>query len=233
MKSKLFIPKPQLVDRNQFILDCAKDKTVLHIGMGGHLDDSGVVDDYLKLDLTETIHGKMSRVARRLDGIDINIRPLEAMKKAVPGFYAFCNVCSSDFASILGDRRYDLIVFGDTIEHLDDCRSALRNLRSVLADDGILLISTANAYSFESIVKLLFRYESVHDEHTAYYSYSTLRRLLAMNGLQMVDFKFYTHLHLKKVDSLAHRISYFASNWVVRLLPQYSLGVVALAKPSS
>jgi 2-polyprenyl-3-methyl-5-hydroxy-6-metoxy-1,4-benzoquinol methylase len=219
------------VDREKFILDCARGKTVLDIGMGGHLDDSAVIEHYLTLDLTQTIHGKLSKVAGRLDGIDINVKPLEAMRKAVPGFYAFCDVCSSDFASVLGDRRYDLIVFGDTIEHLDDFRSALRNLRSVLRKDGILLISTVNAYSFESIIKLLFRYESVHDEHTAYFSYSTLRRLLAMNQLEIVDFQYCMPLHLKRLDSFAHRISYHVSRLFVRVFPQYSLGVVALTKP--
>jgi len=232
MNSKQFIPRAPLVDRDSFILECAQGKTVLHIGMGGHLDDPGMVDTYLKLDLaTQTIHGKLSKVAARLDGIDINERPLAAMSKAVPGFYAFCDVCSPDFGSILGDRRYDLIVFGDTIEHLDDPKSALRNLRSVLTNDGILLVTTVNAYSFESVIKLLFRYESVHDEHTAYYSYSTLRRLLAMNRLELVDFRFCTHMHLKKLDSFAHRVSYYTSQLIVRALPQYSLGVLALARP--
>jgi 2-polyprenyl-3-methyl-5-hydroxy-6-metoxy-1,4-benzoquinol methylase len=233
VKSSRFIPKPKLVDKNAFVLDCAKGKYVLHIGMGGHLEDSSVVDAYLKTDLTQSLQGQLARVASRVDGIDINVRPLEAMKKAVPGFYAFCDVCSPDFGSILGDRRYQLIVFGDTVEHLDDCRSALRNLRSVLADDGVLLVSTVNAYSFDAMVKLLFGYESVHEEHTAYYSYSTLHRLFAMNGLEMGDFKYYTHMRLKKFDSLTHRITYHLSSLIVRLLPQYAMGVLALARPAA
>lgn len=42
------------------------------------------------------------------------------------------------------DGSFDLVVCFETIEHLDDDKGAVRELRRVLADDGLLLISTPN-----------------------------------------------------------------------------------------
>jgi 2-polyprenyl-3-methyl-5-hydroxy-6-metoxy-1,4-benzoquinol methylase len=42
------------------------------------------------------------------------------------------------------DEPFDVIVSFETIEHVDDYRSALRNLRRLLAPGGVLILSTPN-----------------------------------------------------------------------------------------
>lgn len=42
------------------------------------------------------------------------------------------------------EHTYDVIVSFETIEHVDDYQRALDNLSSLLADDGLLIISTPN-----------------------------------------------------------------------------------------
>jgi SAM-dependent methyltransferase len=235
MRSTRFIPKAQLVDRASFIVNCARGKTALHIGMGGFLDDAEMAEAYRGIDLTKSLHARLAAVASRVDGIDINVKSMEAMSKAVPGNYAYCDVCSADFASVMGGRKYQVIVFGDTIEHLDNCHSALQNLRGALADDGVLLVSTVNAYSIDSIAKMLFRYESVHEEHTAYYSYLTLRRIFAMNQLAIASFVYYTH---RKFPGRFMRhplfwLSFHCSAVFVRIFPQFAMGVMAIVRPAA
>ena len=52
---------------------------------------------------------------------------------------------AADIASLPFDNAsFDLVVCFETIEHLDDDVGALRELRRVLADDGLLIISTPN-----------------------------------------------------------------------------------------
>jgi 2-polyprenyl-3-methyl-5-hydroxy-6-metoxy-1,4-benzoquinol methylase len=228
----MFIPKPKLVDRATAILDYAQGRRVLHVGMGGLVDDPEVTRAFIEKGLVDSLHARLAKCAAALTGIDVNQNVLDAMAREVPGEYYRCDVSSNrDVREILGGRQYELILFADVIEHLDDFRTALANLKMLLTSDGILLISTVNAYCFEAIVKLLFRHESVNPEHTCYFSYGTLSRLLAMNGLEIHEFMFYTIADLRWFGSWAHRVSYYVSKTVVRLFPQYALGVIAVARP--
>jgi 2-polyprenyl-3-methyl-5-hydroxy-6-metoxy-1,4-benzoquinol methylase len=233
LESTKFIPKAKLVDRDLFLLDFARGKSVLHIGMGGCIDDDEATGDFLAGDLVKSFHGKLSAVAGNVYGIDINPKTIEAMRQAVPGNYAVCDVTSTEFASDFGNQKFQVVMFGDVIEHLDNFKTALQNLRSVMTEDGILIISTVNAYSFDAILKMMVHYESVHPEHTAYFSYSTLRRLLRMNQLEIVDFKYYTHKRIEKFGRLTFWLSYRFSSLLVSMFPQYAMGVVAIAKPAA
>ncbi len=233
MEKTKFIPKAKLVDRDLFLLDYARGKTVLHIGMGGCIDDDDATGEFLEGDLAKSFHGKLSAVAGSLDGIDINPMTIEAMRRAVPGNYAVCDVTSADFAASFGDRKFQVVMFGDVIEHLDDVRTALKNLTGVLTEDGVLIVSTVNAYSFDAVLKMMVHYESVHPEHTAYFSYSTLRRLFQMNRLEIVDFKYYTHKRIERFGSLTFWLSYRLSSLLVSILPQYAMGVIAVARPAA
>lgn len=233
MESTKFIPKAKLVDRDRFLLDYARGKSVLHIGMGGCVDDDDATGEFLAGDLGKSFHGKLCAVARIVDGIDINPKTIEAMRQAVPGNYAVCDVTSPDFSSDFGNRKFQVVMFGDVIEHLDNFKTALQNLRSVLTEDGILIVSTVNAYSFDAILKMMVHYESVHPEHTAYFSYSTLRRLFQMNQLEIVDFRYYTHKRIEKFGRLTFWLSYRLSSLFVSIFPQYAMGLVAIAKPAA
>jgi 2-polyprenyl-3-methyl-5-hydroxy-6-metoxy-1,4-benzoquinol methylase len=231
LETTKFIPKARLVDRDRFLLDYARGKSVLHIGMGGCVDDDAATGEFIAGDLAKSFHGRLSSVARSIIGIDINPKTIEAMRQAVPGNYAVCDVTSSNFVSEFGDRKFQVVVFGDVIEHLDNCKTALQNLRSVMTEDGILMVSTVNAYSFDAVLKMMVHYESVHPEHTAYFSYSTLRRLFEMNSLEIIDFKYYTHKRIEKFGSLTFWLSYRFSSLFVSVFPQYAMGVVAIARP--
>jgi 2-polyprenyl-3-methyl-5-hydroxy-6-metoxy-1,4-benzoquinol methylase len=233
MREMRHIPNPKLVDKETEILSRVAGRSVLHVGLGGFVDDDAVSSAYVSSDLTRSFHGRLANVAAELVGIDINPLVLEAMKAALPGEYALCDVTNRGGLPALRGRQFDAIVFGDVLEHVDDFKTALANLTGVLRPDGALIISTVNAYSIDAIVKLLFRYESVHEEHTAYFSFSTLRRLLQMNGIEIIDFMYYTINDVERFDSWPHRIGFRMSSLFVRAFPQYAMGVMAITRPAS
>ena len=117
------------------------------------------------------------------------------------------------------------MVLSDVIEHLDSVRPALQNVARLLTSDGAAVVTTVNAYGFERIIKMLARYESVHPEHTAYFSYWTMHRLLAMNGLRIASFKYYSVARARPVG-WPSRIAFVAARLVSRILPQFSEGLV-------
>jgi SAM-dependent methyltransferase len=228
MKSHRFIPKAQVVDRVEKILDLACDKNVLHIGMGGFVDDREVTARYISTDLTVSVHGRLAGVASSLTGLDINREMIESMQKTVPGDYVVADITESGLPEKL-KRKFEVVLFPEVIEHLDCYRAALRNIRGLLTADGTLVITTVNAYCLESIIKMLFRYESVHEEHTSYFSYRTMKRLLAMNGFMIKQFSF-TIERRTSFSSIFERVGYYTMLAATAVLPQYAEGLLFVAR---
>lgn len=57
----------------------------------------------------------------------------------------------------LPDRRFDLVMLTDVLEHLYDPGDVLRQLRAKIAPDGKLLVTVPNARHFRLIVALLMK----------------------------------------------------------------------------
>lgn len=226
-----FIPKSRVEERTETAIKVARGKDVLHIGMGGRVDDAVATDDYIQMDLTQTTHGRLARVAQSLTGVDINPTVIDAMRKTIPGDYILADIGDPKFPD-MPNKKFDVVLFLEVIEHLDSFHSALDNIRKVLKPDGVLVISTVNAFCIERFVKLLFRYESVHEEHTAYFSYLTLSRLLDMNGFpDTVDFAF-TFQQRDSFASIFDRAGYYTLRATATLFPQYAEGIVYVARPN-
>ena len=73
-------------------------------------------------------------------GVDVDEEPIAHARERYGQMFERADIASLPF----DDESFDLIVCFETIEHLDDDVSALRELRRVLADDGLLIISTPN-----------------------------------------------------------------------------------------
>lgn len=232
MKSSQFIPKPRLVHRPDPWIGYASGRKTLHIGMGGYIDDREETQKELAV-LTRSLHYELNKVAASLTGVDINSDAIEIMRREVPGHYVVGDIMDVSLLGRFKDDPFEVIIFGDVIEHLDNFGIALRNLTAMLAPGGIIIISTANAVTFSGFAKMLFRYESTHAEHTCFFSYLTLKRTLEMNELRIIDFMFYTHKRLDQFESWMHRVDHYASNAVVAMLPQFAQGIIAVAQPIS
>jgi hypothetical protein len=83
------------------------------------------------------------------------------------------------------------VIAGDTLEHVMNAGDFLASLKSVCSPEARIIITTRNHASIKLNLRLLKRIENVHPEHVAYYSYSTLSRLLSMSGLEPTDWSVY------------------------------------------
>ena len=78
-------------------------------------------------------------------GVDIDAPTVAHAAERYPGGnFSVADVTSLPFE----DRRFDLVVSFETIEHVSKPERALDELRRVLADDGLLLISTPNKHRY-------------------------------------------------------------------------------------
>ena len=129
-----------------------------------------------------------------VDGIEINP---EAAALARPHYRDVweLDVEDTQVLSRLGDRRYDIVVCADILEHLRDPTDFLRGIKPLLTDHGRLLVSVPNIAHGGVIRELLsgdFRYrdEGLLDRtHLRFFTRQSFLRTLAEAGWrgQVVD----------------------------------------------
>jgi 2-polyprenyl-3-methyl-5-hydroxy-6-metoxy-1,4-benzoquinol methylase len=89
---------------------------------------------------------------------------------------------------VLPGRKFDLVLAADVMEHLNNPGLMLASARNVLAENGELVITVPNAFSFKKFVGVLaLRQERNHPDHVCYYSLMNLHELLRRFGFEIVE----------------------------------------------
>lgn len=91
-------------------------------------------------------------------------------------------------------ERFDLVTYGDVLEHLLEPQAVLRETKNVLAPGGRILISLPNIAYWTMRAKLLmgrFEYESVgllDYTHLRFFTVHTARKMIDQAGYRIVHF---------------------------------------------
>ncbi|HXT09034.1 MAG TPA: class I SAM-dependent methyltransferase [Roseiarcus sp.] len=84
--------------------------------------------------------------------------------------------------------NYDVIFAGELIEHLSNPGAFLRCAYQNLRDDGVLVLSTPNTFSFSRLLRCLARGTNeppLNEEHTCYFTPRTLEQLVTRWGFRV------------------------------------------------
>src|SRR5207248_5301240 len=82
-------------------------------------------------------------------------------------------------------RIFQVIIFGDLIEHLSCPGLALDGIRRFMSSASELIISTPNAFSLPANIRFSLGRHREGAEHVAAYSKFTLSTVLARHGLEL------------------------------------------------
>lgn len=165
-----------VVDRISYLSDLARGRDVL---------DVGVVEHYIGAkDSPEWLHQHIAKAAASCLGVDL-LEP-EIAKLAEAGF----NVRVADLTKDPLSRRFDLIVAGEVLEHVDAPGKFMTNCATMLRPGGRLVISVPNPWYFNAVLKSVSRRQTFVDsaDHVGWYDASTLLELGQRSGLQLLKF---------------------------------------------
>lgn len=158
------VPAADVVDRVDFILRKCRDRVVLHCGCVG----SGSPVD---------LHALVKGVAKQARGIDI----LPSDDPLV------CGMDLDDAPDQMPGQSWgiELVLAPEILEHLTNPGRFLRSLKVYRCP---VLITVPNAHSLVGLAHIKTGRENVNEDHVAYYSYCTLRRLIEKCGFNVTEF---------------------------------------------
>jgi len=159
-----------------------REKEILNLVRGKHILDIGSVGQTESYNLWELYK---SVEFKSLTGID-----LPGVKTTTEEVFSR-KVDDSDSRIIFGDmetyefnRKFDIAVAGDVIEHVNNQGLFLQNIHRHLEDNGKFVFTTPNA-------KWPTVFLRPNPTHTVWHDRHTLKRILSMNGFKISKFDFY------------------------------------------
>jgi SAM-dependent methyltransferase len=217
------LPRAAPVDRLDALVDAARGRRVVHVGF---------VDELLERKRAEGVwlHERLAGVAAALVGLDSSEEGVARARELGHEAYAV-DAQSADAIRALGLEPAEVVIAGEIVEHLDAPGPFLRALRELVGPDGLLVLTTPNAYRLLNVLAPLTGSELVHPDHTAWHSPRTLRTLLERSGWRVERLGYYRTPRRRRagIGNLLRGAAATAS----RVRPSWSDGLIAWARPAS
>lgn len=173
-------------DYKDYLIKEISDKRVLDIGVAEH--------DLTHINAEGWKHEYISKNSSYCLGVDI-IEPLVNLLKD-KGYNIICLDATSDTDL---KEKFDVVVIGDVIEHVENPVALLRFAKRHLADGGKIIVSTPNPFSYHfQWVILKEKTAVVNFEHTLWVSPSISVELAYRSGLELDSY----HLLMKGTNFL-------------------------------
>ena len=154
------MPYKNIEVRLDFFISECKNKDVLHFGC----------TDWPVFNSNNNLHIQLSEHTKSIDGFDIDEEGIENLRKFVNQDYF------SKYNDI-PDKKYDVCLVPETIEHVDNVEIFLKNVSRVNASK--FFITGPNCFSKERLNNFIIEkdhfIEIVHPDHNCWYSPYTLK----------------------------------------------------------
>lgn len=175
----------ELIKKNPWIAGRVAGREVLHVGC----TDWPLTAD--RIGSGELLHSLLCDRATRCVGVDLDAEGIAKLRELMPGReFHVLNAEQLDGEPSLAASRWDFIVAGDVVEHMNNPGLFFEAATRLLKDDGTLIVTVPAAFSVKRFFWILFTgIEQVHPDHTAYFSESTLARIGARHGLKMTGIR--------------------------------------------
>ena len=220
------LPRRGPFDREQMLVEFSRGRRVVHVGF---VDEKRMND---KLERGRWLHEQLGEAATSIVGLDVSEEGVKWAREH--GFDAHVvDAQSANAVAELGLEPAEVVIAGEVIEHLDAPGPFLRAMPTLLAPEGLLVITTPNAYRLLNFLAPVSGRELIHPDHTAWHSPHTLRNLLERNGWNVEGAAYYRNpagsadgwrgSFLNSVRSVLARAG--------RLAPYWSDGLVVWASP--
>jgi 2-polyprenyl-3-methyl-5-hydroxy-6-metoxy-1,4-benzoquinol methylase len=163
-------------DRVAYLCNLVERRHVLDVGVVEHTGEAKQSPQWL--------HGHLTRCAASCVGVDVIEQEVRDLNKQ--GY----DVVFADITRAPLDQKFEVIVAGEVLEHLDAPGMFMEHCAAMLDTGGRLVITVPNPWYVNAIVKsCLKRYTFVDSaDHVAWYDAATLFELAQRHGFELERF---------------------------------------------
>ena len=170
-------------------------------------------------------HALLQKQAREVHGVD-----LEIQRDNFPDIthYQEASAETFSFPGIL----FDKIFAGDLIEHLSNPGAFLLQCRRHLRPEGELILTTPNCFNLFNLTEKLTKNEpTVNSDHTFYFNWKVLKKLLEKNGFELTKISYVYSLEYSHQESLKKKVLNVVYYLLSLVTSKYIETLVIVARP--
>lgn len=158
------------------------------------------------------VHKALKKIASELIGLDLYADGIAYLQQR--GFNViFGNATAFDLG-----QKFDVIVAGDLMEHLDDFAGFLGSCKKHMHARSHLLISSPNPWFWKNIVKAILYTEVPNNpEHTCWLCPRTVRQTVRRFGMDVADITFGSRSLSERLMPLPRGVKHTTFHLAVRL----------------
>lgn len=199
--------KYELKKRIDKLTEIVQGKKIVHFGCADHL---GLIENKMKSG--KWLHGILIQNTNKCIGIDINCEAISYLKEKhqIPNLYCINIETEENTDVIFGDEKWDYLLLGELIEHMNNPVAFLKNLHDKFNDRTDRIIITApNVYNIVNAKRIRKNLEVINTDHRYWFSPYTLTKVIMESGFSDCELSFVEHVKLPfftEVRKHIHRI---------------------------
>jgi 2-polyprenyl-3-methyl-5-hydroxy-6-metoxy-1,4-benzoquinol methylase len=215
-----------IIGRIELLEKLVSGKDIIHLGCADHL---AVIK--AKIANNSWLHERLCRKARSCVGVDIDSAGVDYMKTELGYENVFCADLLKDDVSWIRERKWDYIVLGDILEHLDDPQIFLRTLKQKLSGNtGGMIITVPNAFALSNFCNILKRSECINTDHRYWFTPYTVAKVLTSAGYTVKSFSFCQYYDFPNASLKDKAKNFlFLDRFLLRMFPAFQNVLVMTA----
>ena len=170
--------------RLEALVSLVKGKSVLHVGCCDHVE---IIDEKRRNGLW--LHDLLRAASSFCAGVDINAEGVDYVRKlGIPDVY--CADIVQGLPVQLDKKRFDVVVVGEVVEHVDAPVKFLQGIRKAVVGPHEVAVSVPNAFFLENLENAICGVERINTDHRFWFTPYTISKVLSQAGYGVKDIRF-------------------------------------------
>lgn len=178
LKIEMSREKYPVVSREAHITDLVRNKKVIHVGCSDHIN---IIKDKIRNKLW--LHKLITDSAEECIGIDIDRESIDYIRTELGYRNVICGDILTDKFDSLSNQKWDYVVFGEIIEHLDNPVTFLKTFKERFGENIERFIITAPGIYNKQHFRNMMKYkEIINSDHRFSFTPYTISKVIVSAG---------------------------------------------------
>jgi 2-polyprenyl-3-methyl-5-hydroxy-6-metoxy-1,4-benzoquinol methylase len=134
------------------------------------------------------LHKHLNESANKCLGIDINEKSIDFIKQDLGYTNTICANILTDNISAITDQKWDILVLGEILEHIDDPVEFLKNIKAKYQNNiETIIITVPNAFYIDNFYNTVSDVEIINSDHRYWFTPYTLSKIMVSAGIKPTE----------------------------------------------